>query len=210
MQISLNNNLSFQSKIKFVSSTEFERLPLEKMREAKEYVGYPWLINQAIIKERGYTDRVCSCNAGGIQNSQQLLLFHLLPDCHELDKIEKVLNEKIPELRSQNANLRGLIIGGDNFSGSILVFEKLKSIFEKFKIDTSIIWGQKVRGCRVFYSVKKDTWIVNSPKATTSYPQEVETLEDLKNNFEYIKISNQDKLCIGKTRIKNSDANQGL
>ncbi|MDD3012581.1 MAG: hypothetical protein PHC34_02635 [Candidatus Gastranaerophilales bacterium] len=180
------------------------------MKKNGEYVDYPWRVNQIILKEQGYTDRVCSCNAGGIQNSKKLLLFHLLPDRFELDNIEKAFNAKIPELKLQNVNLRGLIAGGDSFSGSSILFEKLKDIFDRFKIDSSIIWGQQVRGSRIFYSVKNDTWVINGPKSTVPFSEDIQTLEDLKSNLKYINISDKDELYMGKTRIKNADANQGL
>lgn len=199
--------ISFTSKIKFVTKSEFDALPTKKMDKEGKNVADPWTIDEVIIKDEGFTKDIYSCNAGGITNNDQLLLFHLHPQkaLNNLIDTMNQLRNKVNSFKQKEDNLKGLIIGGNQkFHNSKELFSYLKTFFGLMNAKTSIIWGQKdVRDyINIHYSVKNDTWTINAQ--TTNDKKETESIstpEQLIKHFDIIDISEDDEVFFNNNKI---------
>jgi hypothetical protein len=180
--------LRFSSKIKLVSSAEFKNLPLAEMRANGEYAACPWTIRERVSgKPRGYTDDASICNAGGIHNGKQVVLFHLIPINENVEQFKRnvkpVLEKEIAKLAQEGAPLRAFLSGGStNDWESTVLFNKLKDLLTKMGIPFSLLWGQHNGGpVDLYYSAKEDTWLVAAAKC---WPRvDVLTMPDVESHF---------------------------
>ncbi len=210
MQVhSTPNNISFQSKIKFVPYQTFlekELLPVVDCHKPVE----PFRLS--FIKDSDFwTGDIRTCTAGGIIDDNGALGFHLF-DC-----VENVNNagESMPKIidYSNGQNKSALLIGAKKLPtrcNSVPLFNKVRSIVERF-VTPSIFGVHKnnYAESNIAYEKALDTWFVNTPlpKYPTYMPNEpfVDSLETLLSAFKEIKIAPQDTLFIGEKQITKKD-----
>ncbi len=199
------NKLAFDSRIEIVDLEEFkqatEGLPEAGIR--------PWSIDQSLIEEKTFTRKVESCNTGGIQNSEQVFMFHLRPllTLRNFENVTNIFCEKAEILKKDKKPLNGLITGGDakdpkasNPDGDLSeeLYNELTKMFMGLGINFSVIWGKLNRNqhTNVYYSAKTDTWKINNSRR-------VKTVNELKRAYKIIRISPNDELWIkGKDGVK--------
>jgi hypothetical protein len=213
--------IRFASKIHIVPMAQFERLPLRRLRDAKLYVGSPWLADQRIREaEEGDTDLAWGCNTGGITNGQKLGMYHLTPIIMDDPNNPNnnwswayTANKLIADaqkLKDAGArSLRGLHTGGrTHYHTSPPLRDKLREFYKCLGIPCSMIWGQReIAGngerhvwTNLYGSAPLDTWVI-----TTKEGPEIRNMADLKDHFEQVEIADGDELIFGGTPVIADD-----
>ena len=173
------NNISFQSRIRACSKSEFSRVTAGF---AKKSVNYPWTVKESVIADKAYTKDVFDCTVCGITDGLNVLLMHICPTVKEnlnFKKIEKFILDKIDV---NNPDLQGFLLGSVQACGlySGELFEKFEDFMNKYRIPFSKFQGSEDYS-DVAYSSTTDEWLICSPKS-------------LKNQFRKIEISDLDEI----------------
>lgn len=212
MKVSYNNNLIFQSKIKFVDKELFNQ-KVKKLNPKRHEVGYPWNADTMKKGKNLFTTSIMDCIAGGVIDNNSITMFHLCTlnqaqakknrqKGFSIKNFERRLLEKI-DLKKEN--LHGLIIGGfqleENSKYNVNKLNKIKKIFEKLKIQYSIIAARRdvhyFGKYSIFYSNKEDTiYITNNITGSDSLSgkangKELEILDDKIIYHTYSKFKNE-------------------
>jgi hypothetical protein len=104
-------------RIKLVTNQRFRQLQQEQnLLQLPLISGAPWRAKNIVRQQdRALTTGAYSCSAGGLQNGQQVTLFHLDPEASaefkEQDKIWQILHDDAVELKKAGPT-RGFITGG--------------------------------------------------------------------------------------------------
>jgi len=147
--INKNNTFTpaFSARIEIVNTTDFHNATARKKLLV---AGRSETMDTTLIAKETYTTGATPCSAGGIENSEQVCMFHLKPlaAINNLKNVKKEFKNKLQELNNsleKNTSLNGLITGGENWGTSRKLFDELKEFFTNdMKIDFSYIWGQKI------------------------------------------------------------------
>ena len=126
-----SNNLSFQSKIRFVPRRVFmdkEFLPFVDCQKRTEP------LFKSMIKDKDfYTLDVRTCTGGGLVDSDGVLGFHIF-DCQEnIDRVGNAL-ANIIDFRTRN-NKSALLIGSKDIPSrrdSLPLFDRIREVVESF------------------------------------------------------------------------------
>ena len=205
--------ISFTSKIKIVSGEDFRNKSAQYGIKKYQTVKSPWLIDDTIVSDQGMTEGITSCNAGGVTNSEELMMFHLHPAkaLHNWRLTACTLQDFINYLKEFKQPLQGLIVGGEaRIPDSVEAFARIAVIFNNNDVKTSVLWGQNAGSTDIIYSLEDDTWFVSSKKCRIKNGfDEVLTLENFKSNYQFIYIAPQDQLFINDkpVDIKKSKIN---
>lgn len=203
------NNISFQSKIKFVPRKVFrdkEFFPFVDCQKPTEP------LRTSFIKDRDfYTADVRTCTAGGIVDDNGVLGFHLLDCVENFNRVGKSMPKILDFLNFKNNS--ALIIGAKNMSSrcySVPLFDRVKSIVDRF-VNPSIfrVHNNKMAESSIAYEKDLDTWFVYTPLPKCPYymPNEpfINSLDSLLSAFKEIKIAPQDTLFVGEQQITKAD-----
>lgn len=210
--ISNNSNVSFKANIRFVTSKDYSAMaktlqPLifSEMRQLDE-------IETVLLDS--CTSNIKNCVAGVLKkmNNFKQYAFHWFSGCMTKDALLKV--ETKLKRTKKKTHLGGFAIGGEvmclgecrESSAGQHVIGTLAKCFSKEELEKfSLFLGQKnyfknlhfSRTCFI-YSKKEDTYYVNSQLCLPEIGyKDVTTREDIRDNFEYINIANDDKVFIG-------------
>ena len=149
------NSVSFNSKIKLITPSQFNKQLTEFKEPAKE-VTYPWTIETLKTGNTLFTTKILDCIAICLTNGKTSLLAHLgirnreeakRDNVKEFD-IDNIENKIVQELDFKDKNLHAIIFGGmqcsdDPNSGNTPKLNQLKILFDKYKISYSIIGARK-------------------------------------------------------------------
>lgn len=229
MKLPPNDGIAFASRIKFVSHEHFQSRTASEVRDwtNPDYIGEPH--NQAIVGTKGLTEDIFCCNAGGITNynNRKVALFHFKPNAannfHSTAK--PMFLNAVEKLGEAKTRMSGFIIGGKSkavagqqSNNGQKLSDKIMDLFKKeLKIPFTAFLRQKtIEGnTNVFYSSAEDTWYVdalannkgpalglrffiNDPENKTS---QIETAQDIKSTFEFIKIADTDEVFIEERKV---------
>jgi len=214
----MNTTLRFASKIVFVSSEEFDKLPQKRLKKNKLFVGNPWRNKQQLhLVQEGYTNNAWACNAGGFINKNRLSLIHLFPNeeddpPHELVYVPKAISDfkdDVAALRKKTSSLRGLLVAGRIHTKSSLNLRNvLISFFQEMKIPFSKLFGQSVKTgnyTSLYGSAKDDLWIVNMQGNKGKITQAA-----VEKYYQNVEIDPGDELILGAKVIVNGDQFVGI
>jgi len=199
-----NNQPSFKANIRVLGGLDdFAKLPLSLAKS----VSAPWTVSESMkILDDGFTEDMVICTAGYIQNGKTGLLFHLSPlkKANTEEAVHKTFNDyiqKLKELKEGGENLGGFITGGKAESlDSNKLYQLIKNIFEKNKIQFSSIWGSKLAlpstdlytpVTDLYVSAAKQEYVINANLRSGVF---VNNAEDLKKVYEEVIIHPQDTL----------------
>lgn len=216
MHINSSSNLNFQSKIKFVSSKEFDSHGFfDNFYCGKNARN----LEESMFKSpKHWTHSIRTCTAGGIVDRESALSFHFFDCIQTLESVREKLADIIKKFNRNN--ISALIIGSKRLADrgsyenlppsktplSIEIFEAVRSEINKF-VSPSVFRTYKNNSSEsdIGYSHFDDTWIINTNY--WKHPQmpatevDILTLDALKSNFEEIKIAPQDSLYIDNKEI---------
>lgn len=204
MQINKNCPVTFSAKINIVDIAEFKNLKLSRLIPTKQYVDYPWSADDVVLSTEAFTDGIKDCSAGGITNGKRVFMFHLSTDAlSNFDKVKKVFEKGIAELKKDGLPLNGFLTGEiPCFPQSRWLSSKIMRMFKKNGIDATIMSRQSLGGALdIYYSAENDTWTV-----AQKFPQRpITTVNDLKREFQYIHLSEDDDILIRGKKIPHDD-----
>ena len=192
----MSNNISFKSKINFVSLQEFKRVTAQN----SNFISYGAGKIPYLQADNFYAEFVRTCSAGGITDSKTASLgFHILDCFSNFANMDNICSKMFESLKLNN--LRALIIGGKAMYSrpySMKDFEKIRDNFLQKMQNISIFQGhtQKMAETHCHYDLKNDTWTICSmyePENTHRLIC-IRSMGQLKNAFEKIKIADGDKL----------------
>ena len=185
------DNISFKSRIKAVSLSEFNRLTSSYRNNC---VNYPWTVKESLLKSGAYTTDVYDCTVCGFTDGSKVLLLHICPTIAKnlkFAEIEKFITEK---LDLTNSYLQGFLLGSrDNFkdsSNSSKVFKFFENFMKKNNIAYSKLQNSNTE-VNVAYSSTTDEWIV----ASKDYNAKKTSKENLSKFYENIELSELDEFA---------------
>ena len=172
MQVT-NDNISFQSKIKFISYKDFTQ-KVSTLNKKKHYVTYPWTPDTMKKGKNLYTDNIMDCIAGGVVDGGKVVMFHICTRTHnealrtrqrgfDVNEIKRRISEKVD---LANKNLHAFILGGFQMGEKSMdnsqKLNKMVKIFENLEIPCTVIGGRcdtHIFGrYGMFYENKSDTF----------------------------------------------------
>ena len=199
----MDNNVSFKSKINFVSYDKFQRT----VRPSIHYIPYGNDAPLYIKASNFFTESVRTCTAGGITDTiSNALGFHIIDSLENEIKINNIGNTLSNIIRGDN--IRGLLVGSKDYAlnpHSKNIFNSLKEILMQKIPKISFFQEHQMVQSETFvhYDVKNDTWTLctryKQPNANAYF--DVLSYEKLKNIFRKIHIADGDELFIDGERI---------
>lgn len=191
--------VSFKSKINFVSGAEFNRFNCWR----SHYVNTWMMTKQSVqIANDFYTESIRTCTAGGFINTKirQAVGFHFIDNVRWFNVYTKDILNHIFELINPD---KCLLLGGKNlekFSFSMEQFEYLKDFIGK-RVEQLTIFEEHLfplSETNLRYSINDDTWNINTiyKDKQNVYAEEhtLMTPEELKRCFKNVVISPDDEL----------------
>ena len=176
MQVT-NDNISFQSKIKFISYKDFTQ-KVSALNKKKHYVTYPWTPDTMKKGKNLYTDNIMDCIAGGVVDGGKVVMFHICTRTHnealrtrqrgfDVNEIKRRISEKVD---LANKNLHAFILGGFQMGEKSMdnsqKLNKMVKIFENLEIPCTVIGGRcdtHIFGrYGMFYENKSDTFFITN------------------------------------------------
>ncbi len=200
----MQQNISFTSNIKFVDGYHFLKL------RKGDRIGYKHNEVNILKSNKFYSEGIRTCTGGGVITPYlEAEGFHFLDDLTNKKNFNILINSLFRFVKNPK---HGLLIGSkelDKYPLSTEQFQKIKQIFKQRIPNLTIFEKHKHINSEsnYYYNLENDTWIIYStfrkPNELNSHT--IKNLEDLKECFESIQISPQDKLFINNKRISQID-----
>ncbi len=196
----MNNNISFKSNIKFITSQEFH-----KNKNKGYYIGYQHYCPNILKADKFFSTEIRTCTGGGIiDKNGEAIGFHIWDDKKNSHNFHEIIAKMF---RYINNPERGLLIGSKDLKSnpySLKLFKKFKERFSQRIENLSLFEKHKYPKSETNYAYSKndDTWLICTNYITKDNNfKNIKSIDDLKEAFETIKIAKGDKLFIGKKEI---------
>ena len=196
-----NNNISFQSKIKFVDYKTFKDMTAH-LNPKKHEVGWPWTADTMKTGKNIYTTGIMDCIAVGVIDGNKTKLGHFAIFKHgeakkagqKGFKIEDVKRRLLDGVDLDNENLHAVILGGFHLNphkkDNYIHLNKITKFFDGINIPYTIFGARKnvhyFGKYSMFCSTKDDTLYISNSLAdkqiTGKKKPEIEVKE---NSIEY-------------------------
>lgn len=200
----MNNQISFQSKIKFVDDKKLKRTINITPRIITDIdFDVAYLRHSPNFK----TDAIRTCTGGGlIKENKRSCGFHIYHSEHFNNCITGIFEALFKGFKPD----RALIVGGKNAPGyefSMPNFNKIKDVITDNVENVTIFeeHNYQVAETSFMYSLSDDTWYLASSAMQKDKIFNVKSLVDLKNMFRNIKIAKGDRLFIDEKEILPKD-----
>lgn len=206
-------------RIKLVSREKFYQLQQNHhLNSVEDNSIFPWKAKNILrLREKGYTDKVVNCNAGGISNGKRVTIFHLDSDetraQSEKRAIGDILTRDVFELSNEGV-VRGFICGGRAYhiqddedsdtEGAGINSERLHQMLEQSLLEAGLdditqIWGRRKQALdgntNILYNPKKNTWYLNAQiDADDEIGTDILTLEGLREAYITVHLAKGDVL----------------
>lgn len=197
MKIQTNNNLAFNSKIKFIKQADFNA-KVAKLNPKQHEVGYPWTENTMKKGKKVFTRGIMDCIAGGIIDENSISMFHLCTRNRKNAKrtrqkgfnIKNIAHRFNDIIDNAKGNVHAFILGGfqweENSKYNVNKLNKIKKIFEERKIPYTVVGARKnvhyFGKYSLYYNQKEDTMYVTNnlatPKDKFATDSEIDILDD--------------------------------
>lgn len=206
----MNNspNISFTSKINFVSVDDFEKL-FEKRITPELFVGHPWSMNETKISDTFLaTKDISVCTSGSIATKDNTIMLHLLPtfgknlvDMNEFIKnsIDTLSETDIKSLlligaKSSSSNSFGFSTMNYVYLESQNFFSVLKNAVKRF--NPTIFEKHMKSRCETnyIYDFKNDTYYINTMLDKFDRTSSLKNMNDVHRAFDSVKISPRDEV----------------
>ena len=180
MKIS-EDNISFQSKIKFIDSRVFKE-KVKYLNPKRHKVGYPWTPETHKKGKNIYTDEVMDCIYVGVVNKNKVDVYHLCTRNQAAAKRTrqkgfsvKEFKRRLLESNSEGKDRHALVLGGFQSEGKCKGNEKklnqITDVLTDVKIPYSIFGARKdvhyYGRYSVLYENKNDTFYITNSLTTS-------------------------------------------
>ncbi len=213
------SNISFKSNIRFIPYKTLDKM---LNNSHVKYSGAMFDLCQINkVEQSSATKGIIYCVSGVLKNMSENIdyLYHWCPDylfkkpSGKKDNSLLAIGKKLQETKTSN-EVKGFIIGGlskscdtEKSELSLKLINYFKKMFNaKERSNFTVFFSQKTSDKKGFsprsafiYSKKEDTYYVNCQKFDIFKDEDVDILDknQLKNNFDFINISDEDKVFIG-------------
>lgn len=188
--------VAFSSKIMFESKDQFHN----RIKLSERNCG----TGETFIAKSSLVIGASSCMAGGIQNGNDIVMFH---DTQPYDRFGFEIMSNIQKIESKKPLISALLVGGFNDQFLRPAYNGLKGMFNDLNVKLTTFWAHKgnAYNTNLFYSNdnNEDTWYVNT--VNHRYEDVIHSVEDLKNAYEVIDILPEDEVYINGEKIDKSD-----
>lgn len=199
----MDNNISFKSRINFVTLNKFE-----------DIVGgskINHLSRNILNSKEFYSFQIRTCTGGGIVSplQREACGFHILHSHENAECMSKIIKKIFRFARTNNPE-RALIIGGKDITGarfSMYNFREIKNALLKKVPHVTVFEEHLYRASEssIHYNLQKDTWSIYSNRGVGQNFEEVLTPESLKQLFKKVRIADGDELFINGKKILKED-----
>ena len=156
----ISDNITFQSKIKFVDHPSFREKVATFGRQ--NYVDFPWTIKESVMSDKVYTRGIAVCTSCVLTDGIKALMLHICPTFDAIKNFQAIENYIRERFGWDCSKLKGFLIGAIDEERSLKLHEK----FEKFLNKENIPYSQFKCGdttvSDVAYSVKDDEFLISS------------------------------------------------
>lgn len=223
------SNVNFTSNIRFIPQSGYEKFA---QKHGIIKVAEMWDVNQVkTFENKGGTDKIIYCVAGVIKDAGRNTnsLFHWFPKrMFGSERINNIQTREIKEAvdnLSKNNGIKGFAIGGVT-KGHSSLFENhlsiklinlLKKPFKQAKkADFTMFFLQNAKNAEgwqrpqsaFIYHQKTDTYYLNCIKMQNGEWHSLLDKDEIRKHFNYISISPNDKVFIGREQIPNEFLNK--
>lgn len=187
----MNNNISFTSRIVPLTLTDFDKVTA---KFDKEYlVDYPWTLNEAVVGKDVFTKNVCDCTCVVFKDGQKAGLLHLNP----AKKVNHLIVPIIGFLQSNfnigDKNLRAIVIGSKNTKPSQSLYNNLIGILTHFDIPFSVLKNGN-GATNVAYRTDADEVLVSNLTISGALKNGNSAKEAVNSGFKHVLVSKNDVL----------------
>ena len=196
-----NNNITFQSKIKFIDYKTF-KTKTAHLNPKKHEVGWPWTADTMKTGKNLFTTEIMDCIAVLIKYGKKTKLAHLATfkkgeakQAHQKGfKIENVKRRLLENIDLENEDLHAVILGGFQLKptdkNNAKQLTQIQQIFEENRIPYTIFGGRKgplpLGKYALFHSNKEDTlYISNNLADIKTRIRRKPAIEIKENSIEY-------------------------
>ena len=208
--IFMNSNISFQSRINFVSPKEFSQI---KIKNRSKFIS--WGEDSPLYVKNGIFDTVDikTCTGGWFTDGvSKALGFHWLDDIKNYFCLDSMCDDVFNVF--QNSDINGLIVGGKNLEYcqySLKITDKVIDYFKKKVKHLTIfqehntIFGQT----SYLYILKNNTCTICAEYTDKNgYYQNVQNLKDLKRCYKRIIVADNDVICFNGVEVPREKLKQ--
>ncbi|MDD3436362.1 MAG: hypothetical protein PHC64_04325 [Candidatus Gastranaerophilales bacterium] len=202
------NKCSFGTRI-VVSERAFRELPIDELKRAGKYSGYPWGIAESFIAADGYTDEASNCTMVCLmpEKGPKGFLSHLSPTyIEQFEEMETRIREVVKELtelpENRSRKISGILIGGrcqlysDDYNRSKDLYSRLLYLFKKLHLDFTAILG-RLQGddfegghANLYFSVPQKHVVIS----ILPYNTAPRSTRELGSQFDIVHISRNDEI----------------
>ena len=148
------DNVSFQSRIRFVSNTSFDKKVYAFGKE--NFVDLPWTLKESVVSDKVYTKAVSACSACIITDGIKALMMHICPKTEHIKDFFKIESFVKETFSNKLDKLKAFLIGSMDYEMSLDLNNKFKDFLTKNKIPFTHISKGSALGSDVAYSVRDD------------------------------------------------------
>ena len=191
-----NKNISFKSRIRPVSLTEFTKMSEPLYRTS--FVKYPWTIKDSVTAADAFTMDIADCTAGGIVDTKnkKVFLFHICPEMPINQCMSDIAQHINGAFEGIHEGLRAFLTGSSEmFRDSVNNYNNIKNAILERKIPLTEFKGPKSK-THILYDSNKDEWIISNIDINTRMVNNELNNASLNQCFDNIHIDNGDVLSL--------------
>jgi len=190
----MNNNISFKSLIRPVTTADFNKTItyIGKNRA----VNSPWTVKETVKDSSAYTRHIFDCSVLGLTDGINVTMLHICPTKKENKDFRKIKDYLMQKVDLYNPNLQGFLFGSQKGEFSVLsdnLYNNLLNFIKKYNIPITEIAKAK-EYTDVAYQSKTDEWLISSFSINEGLSKGKSSQEVLKDVFKKIEISELDEI----------------
>jgi len=151
--------ISFTSTLRPTTLKEFSRITGSFGK--KNFVDYPWTINESVKDKSVYTTGIRDCTACLITDGQEGLLMHICPTIEMNHNFVKILTFIRRNIDLKNNNLQAVLVGSRNDKKSLNIYNEFKKLLGQFDIPTSELKNGK-KSTHIAYRTDTDEVLITN------------------------------------------------
>lgn len=188
-------NITFTSLIRPVRSSDF--IAAEKKVSPRNFVKYPWTVNESINASSAYTKDIVDCTMCGITDGKEVLMLHICPTMDKNSDFKQIKDFLLKKINFKSKNLNAVVLGAKYYPDdkrSLKLFDNFVKFLKSKKVPTTMLRGGEVyEPVNVMYKSQNDEWIIAS-KYLDNFINKDQPINVLKRIFPEIKLSVFDEI----------------
>ncbi len=159
----------------------------------RNFVNFPWTINESVKAPMAYTRHVCDCTMLGLTDGQDVLMMHLCPSMESNHNFFDIRQFIARNMDLKNPELQAILVGSKPAKKSQSIYNMLAEFLQTHRIPYSELKIGK-DPISTAYSSRKDEWMISSPRIDRLLKRGMDSPSILKDSFNKVKISSADEI----------------